>query len=345
MSLRNGLVVLSLALSAAIGWTLSRRGDARDSDGQAKAPIRIGLSLGTLKEERWQRDRDQFVARAEQLGAEVLVQSGNSDGLRQVQDIEALISRRVNVLVVVAFNPAAMQKAVETAKAAGIPVICYDRMITDCDVDLYISFDNVRVGQMQAQYLVDKLGGRGRIVRIHGPKTDHTGQLFRQGQDLVLQPLIESGAIQVIHEDYAADYRPENAKKIVNAAITAQGRNFEGVLAVNDGTAGGAIQALTEEGLAGKVLVTGQDADLAACQRILRGVQTMTVYKPLARLASTAADAAFALGRRDVLIARGAVSNGYKEVPSLLEEVIAVDRENLMDTVVKDGFHRAEQLQ
>ena len=121
-------------------------------------------------------------------------------------------------------------------------MICYDRMISDCDVDLYLSFDNLRVGQLQVQYVVDQLHGKGRIVRIHGPKTDHTAQLFKQGQDSVLLPLIESGAITVIHEDYAEGWKPENAKKIVNAAITKHGEDFQAVIASNDGTAEGAIQ-------------------------------------------------------------------------------------------------------
>jgi D-xylose transport system substrate-binding protein len=344
MTLRTGLVALSLALSLAIGWTLSQ-GTQPSGRSPAGGPIQIGLSLGTLKEERWQRDRDEFVRRAEELGAQVLVQSGNSDGLRQIQDIEALISRGVDCLVVVAFNPAAMQKAVEVAREAGVPIICYDRMITDADVDLYISFNNLEVGKMQAQHVVDRLGGRGAIVRIHGPKTDHTAQLFKQGQDAVLLPLIEAGAIQVVHEDYADGWKPDNAKKIVNAAITSHGPNFQAVLATNDGTAGGAIQALLEEGLAGNVLVTGQDADLAACRRILAGTQSMTVYKPIRALAGSAAEAACALARRQVLVVKDEVSNGYKQVPALLEEVIAVDRDNLMETVVADGFHRREELE
>ena len=343
MSVRTSLACLSLVLSVSIGWTISR------SDRDAAAPaeeskVVLGLSLGTLQQERWIRDQEQFKKRAAELGAEVLVQSGNSDGQKQIQDIESLITREVDVLVIVAFNPAALQKAVELARKANVPVICYDRMIIDCDVDLYISFDNIRVGKLQATSLVKRLGGRGRIVRVHGPKTDHTAQLFKQGQDQVLEPLIKSGAIEVVHEDYAESYRPEAAKRIVNAAITAQGRDLDAILAVNDGTAGGAVQALLDEGLAGKVYVTGQDADLAACQRILRGSQTMTVYKPLPRLAIAAADAAFAMASGRPLIARYAVSNGYKEVPSILEEVIAVNRENLFETVVQDGFHREEDL-
>jgi D-xylose transport system substrate-binding protein len=343
MTVRTGLVVLSFALSALTGVVLSQRA-VNDSPRSPNGPLRIGLSLGTLQEERWQRDRERFVRRAEELGAEVLVQSGNSDTARQIQDIESLLSRGVQVLVVVAHDPTAMNRSVEAARAAGVPVVCYDRLITGCDVDLYLSFDNVRVGRLQAEFLVRKLGGRGRIVRIYGPKTDYTGMLFKKGQDDVLVPLIATGAIQVVHEDYAAGWKPENAKRIVSAAITAKGATFQAVLATNDGTAGGAIQALLEEGLAGKVFVTGQDADLAACQRIVRGTQAMSVYKPLAKLADRAAETAVALARRQVLIVRDSVNNGVKDVPSILEDVIVVDRSNLAETVIKDGFHPAELL-
>jgi D-xylose transport system substrate-binding protein len=344
MTLRTGLVVLSLGLSVLIGATIAERGRAGAGGHRSGVPLRIGLSLGTLQEERWRRDRDVFVARAEQLGAEVLVQSGNSETARQVQDIESLLSREVRVLVVVAHDPTAMGRAVAAAHAAGVPVVCYDRLITGCDVDLYLSFDNVRVGRLQAEYLVRRLGDKGRIVRVYGPKTDQTGLLFKQGQDEVLAPLIARGDIVVVHEDYASGWKPAEAKRIVNAAITAGGATFDAVLATNDGTAGGAIQALIEEGLAGKVLVTGQDADLAACQRIVRGSQAMSVYKPLARLAERAAEAAVALARGRPIIARDGVPNGVKEVPSLLEPVVAVDRDNLRETVVRDGFHRAEDL-
>lgn len=344
MTIRTGLVVLSLVLSVLIGATIAGRGRDAAPGMRADGPPTIGLSLGTLQEERWQRDRDRFVARAEELGARVIVQSGNSETARQLQDIESLLSRGVRVLVVVAHDPTAMGRAVDAAHAAGVPVVCYDRLITGCDVDLYLSFDNVRVGRIQAEYLVRRLGGKGRIVRVHGPKTDRTGLLFKQGQDEVLAPLIARGEIVVVHEDYAAGWKPSEAKRIVNAAITARGPAFDAVLATNDGTAGGAVQALIEEGLAGKVLVTGQDADLAACQRIVRGTQTMSVYKPLARLADRAADVAVALARRRPVIARDGVPNGVREVPSILEPVVAVDRENLVSTVIRDGFHRAEDL-
>jgi D-xylose transport system substrate-binding protein len=347
MNPRILLVTASLILSVLIGVVISRRDQPAGGGANSGAPrkVRIGLSLDTLKEERWQRDRDRFVAAAEKLGAEVLVQSANSDDARQMQDVEALISRNVDVLVIVPHNGEAMAKGVTAAKKAGIPVISYDRLVRDSDVDLYISFDNVRVGELQAQFLVDQFKGRkAKLIRIYGSKTDNNAVLFKRGQDKVLQPLIDKGELEVVFEDWALDWKPENAKKIVNAAITSKGKGIDAILASNDGTAGGAVQALTEEGLAGKILVTGQDAELAAVQRIKRGTQAMTIYKPVSRLAAHSAEVAVAMAKRQVVIANGSVNNGFKEVPSILEEVVVVDQANLMDTVVKDGFHKAEDL-
>jgi D-xylose transport system substrate-binding protein len=184
-----------------------------------------------------------------------------------------------------------MARAVELAHREGVPVLAYDRLITGSDLDLYMTFDNVRVGELQARYLVEQLGNAGekkRLLRIYGSPTDNNARLFKQGQDNILEPLIASGVLEVVHEDWAQDWKPENAKRIANAALT-KGGGLDAILASNDGTAGGAIQALAEEGLAGKVLVTGQDAELAACQRIIAGTQSMTIYKPLSRLANQAA--------------------------------------------------------
>ncbi len=306
----------------------------------------IGLSLDTLKEERWQRDRDTFIAEAKKLGATVIVQSANSDDTRQVRDVESLISRRVDVLVIVPHNGEAMTRAVRSANQAKIPVIAYDRLIMNGAIDYYLTFDNVKVGEAQASYVAARLPADrpARIVRIYGAPTDHNARLFKQGQDHILQPLIKAGKVVVVHEDWALDWKPENAKKIMNAAVTKAGRNLDAVVVSNDGTAGGAIQALQEDGLAGKVLVTGQDADLAACQRILRGTQSMTVYKPLQNLATLAARVAVdvAQGRKPATTA--VTHNGLKEVPSVFERIVSVDRANLHATVVAGGFHRAADL-
>jgi D-xylose transport system substrate-binding protein len=302
--------------------------------------------MDTLKEERWQIDRDLFTAAAQAAGADVLVQSANSNDVVQLQNIESLITQKVDVLVIIPKDAAAMAKGVELAHQAGIPVLSYDRLITGCDLDLYLTFDNVKVGELQAKFLAERIpqSGKLRLIRIYGAKTDNNAKLFKQGQDNILQPLIAAGKVEVLFEDWAEDWKPENAKKITNAAITKIGQNFDAILASNDGTAGGAIQALTEEGLAGKIIVTGQDADLAACQRIAQGTQAMTVYKPIQSIATKAAELALKLARHQPIVARDAVSNGKIDVPSVLLEITSVTKENLRETVVKDGFRKESDV-
>jgi D-xylose transport system substrate-binding protein len=339
LTLRTLLVLASLALSIALGLTLGRGGSGTSGQKQP-GQITIGLSLDTLKEARWQADRDMFVKRAGELGARVLVLAANGDDTVQISDVEKLLTKRVDALVVVPHDGKAMAKAVRMAHEAGVPVIAYDRIIRDCDLDLYVSFDNLRVGELQARYLVDHLPtpGRGRIIRIYGAKTDNNAAQFKEGQDRVLAPYIERGDIKVVHEDWAEDWKPENAKRIVNAAITAQGPRVDAVLASNDGTAGGAVQALIEEGLAGRVLVTGQDAEVVALQRIAGGTQAMTIYKPLRTLAQGAAELAVRMALRRVLVARQTVNNGAIDVPAVLFDVVTVTRDNILGTVVRDGL-------
>ncbi len=307
----------------------------------------IGLSLDTLKEERWQHDRDIFLAEAKRLGAaDVVVLSANSDDTAQVRDVESLISKGVDVIVVVPHNGEALGRAIKDANDAKIPVIAYDRLIMKANIDYYLTFDNVKVGEEQAKYAVAHLpaGRKARVVRIYGAPTDNNAKLFKQGQDNILDPLVKAGKIEIVHEDWAADWKPENGKKIMNAAITKAGSNIDIVVASNDGTAGGAIQALTEEKIAGKVLVTGQDADLAACQRIMRGTQSMTIYKPLKNLATLAAKVAVDVAKGNKPTSTDTIDNGTKKVPSIFEKVIAVDKDNMMATVVADGFQKAADL-
>ena len=337
------LVLASLLLSVLLGLLLSRQGRVAESPKRHK--LRIGLSFDTLKEERWQRDRAAFVERASQLGAEVIDLAANSSDVQQMRDVESLLTSQVDVLVIVAHNGAAMSKAVRLAHAAGVPVIAYDRLIPEPSLDFYISFDAVAVGAQQARYLVEHLPtpGRGKIVRLHGAKTDNNAHLMKEGQDRVLQPLLASGAIAVLHEDWVDDWKPEHAKRIINAAI-ARGLAFDAILAPNDGTAGGSVQALREDGRDGKILLTGQDAELAACQRVYAGSQTMTIYKPLKVLAGRAAEVAVAMAGKKTVIAKGEILVEKTPVPAVFVDVISVDKGNLQQTVVADGFHSLEAI-
>ena len=336
------LTSISLLLSIIIGLVVAQSKDGNtqtDSD-----QIVIGLSMDTLKEARWQVDRDLFVAKAESLGAKVKVNSANSDDTIQLKDVNSFISDGVDAIVIIPHDGAAMAQAVQNAQEAQIPVIAYDRLITNSNLDLYVTFDNVKVGEAQAQYLVDKIGGKGNIIRIYGAPTDNNAKLFKQGQDNILEPYIRRGDIKVIHEDWATDWQPRVAKQITNAAITNHGHDFIAILASNDGTAGGAIQALKEEGLVGNVIVTGQDAELAASQRIVDGSQSMTIYKPVKQLATKAAELAVKIASRKPIVAKYELDNGQTLVPSVFLKVTAVDKTNILETVIADGFHSFEEV-
>jgi D-xylose transport system substrate-binding protein len=304
---------------------------------ESKKKIKIGMSIDDLRLERWQKDRDIFKKAAEELGAEVIVVSANGDSQKQLTDAENLLSQGIDVLVIIPNNGEVMAPIVDEAHKAGVKVLAYDRLITNSDVDFYISFDNVKVGELQAQAIVEKMP-KGNYFLMGGSPTDNNARLFREGQMKVLQPLIDSGDIKVVGDQWVKDWLPEEALKIMENALTANNNNIDAVIASNDSTAGGAIQALNAQGLAGKVPISGQDADLAGVKRIVEGTQTMTVYKPIKALAEKAAQIAVELGRGEEIEANGVTNNGKIDVQSYLLSPIAVTQENLKETIIKDGF-------
>jgi len=307
-------------------------------------PVVIGLSLDTLREERWQHDRDFFVAHAEELGAKVLVQAANNNDAVQNAQAENLLTQGVDVLVVAPHNAKTAATIVAAAHKAGVPVIAYDRLIQDCDLDLYISFDNLKVGELQGQYAVEH-APKGNYVLIAGAPTDNNAHLYREGQLKVIQPYVDRGEIKIVSDQWANDWQPVEALKILENALTRNHNEVAAVVASNDGLAGGAIQALAEQKLAGKVVVTGQDAELSACQRVAQGTQSMTIYKPILSLARRGAEVAIALARKQpVNGADQTLNNGAKDVPSILIPPIPVDRANLASTVIKDGYQKLEDV-
>ena len=337
------LVSLSIFASACVQSTQQNAPASSPPTQNKSGKIRIGLSMDTLKEERWQKDRDIFVKRAEELGAEVLVQAADGKDETQVKQAESLLTQGIDVLVVIPHNGEVCATIVEAAKRQNVPVISYDRLIKNSDVDLYISFDNEKVGAMQAQYLIDK-APKGNYILIGGAPTDNNAQMFRNGQMKVLQPLIDKGDIKVVADQWARDWLAEEALKHTENALTMNNNEVVAVVASNDGTAGGVVQALNTKKLSGKVFVSGQDADLAGLQRIVEGTQSMTVYKPVAILANKAAEAAVSLAKKEKVATPMKVNNGKIDVPSILLEPISVDKSNLDATVIKDGFHKREEV-
>lgn len=334
---RGTAAVAALLFAIACGDGSSRRPPE-------EPPVQIALLMDTLGHERWQRDRDLFTARAKEKGAEVLVEAAEGDAERQLAQAKQMLDKGVKVLVVVPHDAKAAGAIVEAAKARNVPVISYDRLILDAPIDLYVSFDNVRVGELQAQYLVSR-AREGNYVLIGGAPTDHNAQQLREGQMMALKPAIDRRDIRIVANEWAENWSADAAKRITEQALKKTRNQIAAVVASNDVTARGAVEALAAANLAGKVLVSGQDAELDAAQRIVQGTQAMTVYKPVRALARLAADAAIALAKGEAVPTADTVDNGREqEVPAMLLSPIPVDKDSLEGTLIRDGFHKKEEI-
>ena len=306
--------------------------------------VYIGFSMDTLKEERWQRDKALVEAKAAEMGAQLDVQVANGDDAVQTKQCDNMLTKGVDVLIVAPHNGDIAASIVEKAHAQGVPVISYDRLIKNSDVDLYVSHQVEKMGEMQADYAL-KHAPKGNYVLIGGAPTDNNALLLRKGQMNILKPAIDKGDVKVISDQFAKEWKPDEAQRITEDSLTKTKNDLQAIVASNDGTAGGAISALEAAGIApGKVLVTGQDAQLDAVQRIAKGTQTMTIYKPIKPLADSAVDSAVKLARGEAVNAPDKVNNGKIDVPSILQEPQAVDKDNLDATIVKDGYHKCEDV-
>ncbi len=346
MWIRGARAVASLVVATTVscGGPESAPPPSSAPAASAGKPLTIGFSMDTLKEERWQRDKDLVTKRCAELGVTLLVQAASGNDALQNSQAEGMLTQGVDVLLVAPHNGKTAATIVDAAHRAGVPVIAYDRLINDADLDLYVSFDNEQVGVLQAE-AITRRAPTGSYVVIGGAPTDNNALLFHKGQLSVLDPLVKKGDVTIVVDQMSRDWQASEALKTMENALTRTGNKVDAVVAANDGLAGGAIQALAEQRLAGKVPISGQDAELSACQRIVVGTQTMTVYKPIARLAAAAVDAAVRLARKQPLEGAGrTVPNGRRDVPSILLAPVVVDRDNLAATVIKDGYHRVEDV-
>lgn len=337
-------------------------GSAGSAAGSAEAPKPAGGSIALLLPEsqtaRYEAaDRPFFEAKFKEIcpGFDIVYSNANQVAADQQQQSEAAITRGVKVMVLDPVDGDSAGVIVNNAKAKGIPVISYDRLIKGGSTpDYYVSFDNERVGKLQGEALLAKLVADGiakpRITMIHGSPTDNNATLFKQGAHSALD-----GKVEIVKEDAAANWKPEEAQQLMEQYIAAVGKNgFDGAYQANDGTAGGAIAAMKAAGIDPKTRPTaGQDAELAAIQRILAGEQYMTVYKRIQPQAEATAQLACALAKGeqpDAALVNGKVNNGTADIPSILLTPIAVtidgagDTESVADTVVKDKFYGPDSV-
>lgn len=334
----GGLIVLSVV--------------AAGCGGSSSSGPKIALLLPESKTSRYEaHDRPEFKAKVEEIceECEIIYSNANQSTSEQQSQGEAAITQGADVLVLDAVDATAVGSVVKKANEEEIPVVSYDRLILGSPIDYYISFDNEKVGELQAETLSKKLAEegspKGPIVMINGSPTDPNAGQFKAGA----QKVFGSEGVTVAKEYDTPDWSPDQAQNEMEQAITALGKNgFAATYAANDGTAGGAIAAMKSAGIEPKSKpTTGQDAELEAIQRILAEEQFMTVYKAIEPEANAAAEIALALAEGEEIpkgLVNGKINNEAEDVPSVLLEPVAVTKENINDTIVKDGFWNAAEI-
>ena len=353
MRVRHRLLVPVAGLVLAFGLAACGDDDEGDSGESAEGGGgKIAFMLPETQTARYEtQDKPLFEGKVEELcpDCEILYQNADQDPTKQQQQVEAAVTEEVDVMVLDPVDSTASAGLVTRAKQAGIPVISYDRLILDADLDYYVSFDSVEVGRQQGEALAQKLAddgnAEGPIVKINGDPKDNNATLFDQGSDETL----EAAGVEVAQEYDTPDWLPENAQREMEQAITAVGKDgFNGVYAANDGTAGGAIAALKSAGInPTDIPVTGQDAELAAIQRIIDGEQYMTVYKPIKPLAESAAELAVAVANGEEPaegLVNGEEDNGMEQVPTVFLDTVTVTKDNVQDTIIADDFWSVDEI-
>lgn len=320
--------------------------DSQSSEQPSAKKIKIGVSFGTFENIRFQREAEIMKDYAATLGnVEVLVQAAESNPSLQNTQIENLISQGVDVLLVLPQDGKAMSATVEMAKSEKIPVVAYDRLIMDSDIDYYISFDSIEVGELMTDYVVNKMGiNEGNFIIVNGSQTDQNAYLVREGIMNILQPFVDNGKVTIVSDEFCDNWDGEIAMNNVENALTKVSNDVAAILTSYDGLANGAIQALDEQGLVGTVPVTGQDAELAACQSIVEGKMTVTVYKPLDKLAMLAIDSCIKIASGEAIEVDGTINNDFKDVPAVMPVIYLVDKDNMKEIIVDSGFQKMEEV-
>jgi D-xylose transport system substrate-binding protein len=342
---RASLVVIA---GLALGLVVAACGSSGGGGGGGK----IAFLLPESKTARYEsQDRPLFQKAVKKLcsDCEIVYSNADQDAAKQQQQAEAALTKGVKVMVLDPVDAASAGAIVARAKQSKVPVVSYDRLITDAPIDYYVQFDSRKVGKLQGDALVGALKKNGKaqgpIVMINGAPTDNNAKLFKGGA----QSVFKASGVNIAKQYDTPDWSPDKAQQEMEQAITAVGQSgFAGVLAANDGTAGGAIAAMKGAGIKPSTRpTTGQDAELPAIQRILVGDQFMTVYKPIKPLADKAAEIAVKLAKGDSVPASltpDKEDNGNKSVPTVTLDITTVTKDNVKDTIIKDNYWSASQI-
>lgn len=304
-------------------------------------PVRIGFVLATMNEERYAKDRNYFTDFAKAKGAEVEFVSCDNKVDVQTAKVETLLSKKIDVLVLQPVNGEAASSIVNLAKKDGVPVIAYDRIIKNADIDLYVTQDSFQVGVLQAEAALEATKSKGNFVILMGEAGHSVADEITRGNLSVLEKHPE---VKVVVKQNHAGWSTALALATVENALTRYKNKVSAVLANNDGMALGAIQAIEEQKLGGKIFVAGADADLAAVKDILRGRQSMTVLKGIKPLAEAAVTASLAIAKKQPLNPDSVKNNGFKDVAVINTPVFKVVKDNIQSQVIDSGFHTSESV-
>lgn len=316
--------------------------NSQQNDKLKEKDVSIGVSLPTQRDTGWVRYKKAFDALSKSTpGVKVSTQAADQDANAQASIVDNLLVSKIDVLILAPQDAAAAASLVDAAHKVGVKVIALDRLITNAPVDLYISFDNEKVGELQGQYLTSR-AETGNYIILSGAPTDNNSKIFLDGAMKYIAPLEKSGKIKIIMKQPIDDWQPAVAQRLVENALTKNNNNVQAILAPNDNTAGGVIEALATQKFAGKrlagnVFVTGQDAEPAAITRIINGTQSMTVFKDQTKLAEIAYKAAIALARGKTPETTTTITNGQYKVPAYYMTPIVVDKTNVDDVLIKTG--------
>jgi D-xylose transport system substrate-binding protein len=316
-----------------------------DGKRKAESKVRIGFSAATdlFLLERWDKDLRVFSNVARELGAEVIFAKSPGDALSQIPQIQYLLEQDIDVLVVIPQDMDILGGVVKKAMGKGIPVLAYDRPIMQVPISGYVSFDNREVGELMARALVSK-APTGNYLIVNGSIHDNNSFEVNKGVHQVLDPLIAKRDISVVDEIWLDFWSFDEARQKIGKVFEKTTR-ISAISCANDQLAGAAVSLLAEARLAGKVYVVGQDADLLACQRVVDGLQLMTVYKPLPSLATRAAQLAVRMAKKEVPKPDKYFDNkSGTSIPFYVEVPTAVYKEQMRSTVIEDGFHSAEDV-
>jgi D-xylose transport system substrate-binding protein len=310
---------------------------------QTKEKIKIGFLVHDLVDERWKKDVDFFSNKVRELGGEPISMNGLGSAKTQVQQGKKLIDEGVKVIAVVAEDGKALAELVEYADKAGAKIIAYDRMILDCNLHYYVSFNSERVGELMAEHAL-KRKPKGNFVIINGPLTDNNAVLVRKGIENKLKSSVQTGNVKIVMEKNCDAWYALNAMMMMDEFISANQQPVDAVICGSDGLAIGAIDAFKSAQKPLPTVITGQDASLESCKSIISGAQSFTIYKSISQISTEAAVLAMKIAKNEVVKTTKTVHNGFHDVPSILFEPVAVEKSNLRDVMVKGGALKPQDL-